>query len=53
MKDKSEPEPEEYKIIYSLEDSAELLTKYFMATDHEGAKEMFPLFAKKRFYCVC
>ena len=47
MKDKSEPEPEEYKIIYSLEDSDELLTKYFMATDHEGAKEMFSFVCEK------
>jgi hypothetical protein len=47
MKDNTEPEPEEYRISYSLEDSVELLTKYFMAVDTEGAKKMFSFVCEK------
>lgn len=47
MKDESEAEPEEYKIVYSLDGSSDLFKKYFMANDPEGARGMFAFVCKK------
>ena len=41
MKEQSEAAPEEYKIVYSLDGSTDLFTKYFMANDPEAARGMF------------
>jgi hypothetical protein len=50
MKNNTEQEPEEYRVSYSLEDSVELLTKYFMAVDTEGAKKMFSFVCEKNYF---
>ncbi len=47
MKEKSEPSPEEFKVIYALEGSLDLLSKYFMAIDFEDAKKMFEFVCEK------
>ena len=47
MKDQNEAEPEEYKIVYSLDGSSDLFEKYFMANDPEAASGMFTFVCKK------
>ena len=47
MKDQNEAEPEEYKIVYSLDGSSDLFSKYFMANDPEAASSMFAFVCKK------
>ena len=47
MKEQSEAAPEEYKIVYSLDGSTDLFTKYFMASDPEAARGMFAFVCKK------
>ena len=45
MKESNDTQLEEFKVVYELEGSVDLATKYFMANQTEDAKKIFS--------CVC
>ena len=47
MKESNEPSLQEYKVIYEIEGSLDLATKYFMANETEDAKKMFSFVCEK------
>lgn len=47
MKETKEAPLEEFKVVYELEGSMDLATKYFMATQTEDAKKMFSFVCQK------
>ena len=47
MKESKEAQLEEFKVVYELEGSLDLATKYFMATQTEDAKKMFSFVCQK------
>jgi hypothetical protein len=47
MKESKEAQLEEFKVVYELEGSVDLATKYFMATQTEDAKKMFSFVCQK------
>ena len=47
MKENNEVQLEEIKVIYELEGSVDLASKYFMANQTEDAKKMFSFVCEK------
>ena len=47
MKEGNETQLEEFKVVYELEGSVDLATKYFMANQTEDAKKMFSFVCEK------
>ena len=47
MKESKETQLEEFKVVYELEGSVDLATKYFMETHTEDAKKMFSFVCQK------
>jgi hypothetical protein len=47
MKENNEVQLEEFKVIYELEGSVDLASKYFMANQTEDAKKMFSFVCEK------
>ena len=47
MKESNEPGLQEFKVIYEMEGSLDLATKYFMASETEDAKKMFSFVCEK------
>ena len=47
MKESNEPKLEEFKVVYEMEGSLDLATKYFMANETEDAKKMFSFVCEK------
>ena len=47
MKEGNDTQLEEFKVVYELEGSLDLATKYFMANQTEDAKKMFSFVCEK------
>ena len=47
MKEGNDTQLEEFKVVYELEGSVDLATKYFMANQTEDAKKMFSFVCEK------
>ncbi len=47
MKESDDMQLEEFKVVYKLEGSVDLATKYFMANQTEDAKKMFSFVCEK------
>ena len=47
MSEGNKVELDEYKVVYQLQDSVDLDTKYFMASQTEDAKKMFSFVCEK------
>ncbi len=47
MKESNDTQLEEFKVVYELEGSVDLATKYFMANQTEDAKKMFSFVCEK------